>query len=41
MTMGDVVRAMARGENVCPNQVTITPRMSAGRVRDGRHGDVP
>ena len=28
MTMGDVLRAMARGESVCPNQVTITPKMT-------------
>ena len=29
MTMGDVLRAMARGESVCPNQVSITPKMTA------------
>jgi len=29
MTMGDVLRAMARGETACPNQATITPKMSA------------
>ena len=28
MTIGDILRAMARGESVCPNQVTITPKMT-------------
>jgi len=32
MTMGDVLRAMARGETVCPNQVTITPRRTQTHV---------
>jgi hypothetical protein len=32
--IGDIVRALARGETVCPDQVTIKPKMSAPACDD-------
>ena len=34
-TAGDVVRALARGESVCPGQVTVTPKTSAPACTGG------